>query len=464
MLDHLSREDLCRLAELALSELPSARRAALLSQFAPPSPPALEPLAPASPGEAAFSAIQNAVRGISGYIKRHREMVDDWVYGEGARFLNEDMLALQGALNEAVDAAVAWLITQRPSDALRAQVAAARDAIDSLRGWNLGGMEYGDLFDLPIDTLEIWHALTHVPPEAGQIAQLLVTTWPKPTGISVLDAALGEGLAGEVRARLRERAGGGEVAAAWWLLQDAPGDAETLAAWAHLDPKIAKAWTAEREAAGAWADLVEGAKRGIKVPDQALYRAHLKVGDPVAALKVGLSGRAIALHEVWDDAVRLDQLSLLRDLARSAARGDAIWLIDDEAALLALVADPQIAYTPSVVAYASARAFGSAAQIAATWPIEAAMLERLSVAPGSHDTAACVTAALAGLERLILDDIAQRSRPSYATAAERCIQHRRLVETFDRPDATQHLRQQLTEPCRRLPALRDELRKASVTL
>lgn len=457
--DHLSREQALQLLDAALSFLPPARRRDLLALIpAPPTPPA--------PREEALARVIDVAEEFVSYLDGHPEEMAAWMNGddwEQDPELDADLSAQHAALDEALADACAWLATQRPSQALAERLSEVTEAIDDLMAWECPyatGVTYGERTDPPrhLQAFSVWSFLagaTGMRPDA--IAARLASEWPRPVATGLLAAALGS-KAEAVSTALRGLADAGNDGAARWMLQEAADDAGLLGRYAHLARDLGERWSQRMAEAGAWRELAEGAERGVQVPDALLFRARIRLGLYEQGFRGALApASSVDFVELWDEAVRADQLPLLRSLARVSQRRTARWVALEEHEFLRAPARYDHEETKKVVAYAIARATGTASSRVRPYDLGEALLSRLAVAPGPHDEAACVSAALDGLERMIAFHVAARSRNRYARAAAYWAEHRALATRFGLAHRHAALHTTFAEELRRLPALRDEL-------
>jgi len=463
-IDHLSIEQLRELLESAVSLLPTTSRRRFMETIPTPA-------VPPPPSEKALARVVEVAEGLEAFLDDHSEEAavwlngDDWSHNED---FDDELGAWQGDLDEALKDAVAWLATQKPTERISRQLAEVMEAIEALNGWECEyatGITYGELDTAPVhlEPFRIWATLMEqARSKPTDIAADLVATWPHPTGTSLLVAALGAKKAAQVTTALTAIADQGGAAAARWLLLARPDDEALLTLYAHLAADLGQRWSAKMAQEKCWGEIMEGLDRGVAVPHDVQYQAALQLKRyPLAFRDVFETFSRVPISQVWDDAVAAGKLDLLRQIARSSARGVARWVALDEPDLLQLPQKYDHSAVKAVVSYSVARASkGRIKSEAHAYELDEALLARLANAPGPHDEAGCVDTALAGLEQMMAFHIAGRSRNRYARAAAYWAQHGVLCETYGLLPRHARLRTVFVAELHRLPALRDELNQA----
>lgn len=225
-----------------------------------------------------------------------------------------------------------------------------------------------------------------------------------------------------------------------------------------LGPDLARAW-AERHLRVGHADRVlEAAREGLVLPRVTLFEARRRAGQAALAW-AGLFPLPGGVDPVrlWDEAIEAGELELLRAAARESGDRLGTWLAADEPGLCVL---PGQRYdheqVKAVTAYAVARLGLPPGPAESAW-LPAPLVARLAAAPGPHDPARCLDAALAGYERLVAFHVAGRSRARYARAAAYWRAHAALCAATGQAGRHAVLGARFAEELRRLPALRAEV-------
>lgn len=466
-LEHLSPADLHQLAMLALAQLPPRQRNALLARF-----PAGESDSPHAPP--AVAAVQLAAeRLLDALHDAENDLGRLWAEGPNPSDPVEVSLREPAeALSDSTDVLARWLSEETASADLRASVDEACALVERVLAWRserTPQLRFVDLLPQPAgwEGLRTWLAFADPTVDVATLVARIVERSPSPTARPLLAAATGR-RARAVHDELVRLASEGNPGAARWLVHESTSEevAVHLDRYAALAPDLGSAWAVRAEATARWEDLAAAAARGIDVPVPTAYRALLRTGRAAEAWRVGLStsgpgAPSVDLCVLWDDAAALDDLSGLREAALGSARPEARWVARDEAELLVL---PSRRYdheaAKEVVRYAVARLTQGErpSLVRASQPSEA-LLARLATAPGAHDGARCLAAALDALERLIAFHVAGRSRTRYTRAVVYWREHQRLATEHSPalPTARGRLEMRFAEELRRIPALREEL-------
>lgn len=464
--DHLDKHQLLDLLLAATDLLPASRRRALIETVpAPPEPPA--------PTSDTLRQVISGAEDLISFLDEDPQATVTWLteHWHSHDAFEEELHAYQAELEDSLEAAVAWLATQQPSESLAQQIEDLTESIDGLLEWECElycGVSYAELGHTPenLEPLQVWSYLLSVTQEApATIATHLSDAWPNPVGASLLDATLGE-QAAPVRTALHERATAGDAAAALWLLLDAPTDPDLLTQFAPLSADLGRRWATSMTAAERWEDIAAGPEHDIEVPADELYRARLHLEHYSDAFRDILDTyhRDTTLAEVWDNAVAAGKLDELRQAARASELSEARWIGLDEPELLAMPEAYAHETIKQIVSYATARATkGTMRSTARSYQLREPLIERLATHPGSHDRDRCVEAALTGLERLMAFHVEARGRYRYARAAAYWGQHGALCSRFGHGNRLLSLRQTFAHELGRLPALMDELNKAGAS-
>lgn len=462
-LDHLSAAQLRSLATRALDQLAPSRRRGLLAALPPP--PATAPPPDSDPTESGLAAIERTLDFLE---SNERDLValwaDDWNYD---REVEEDLFAVQAEIEEALAATCGRLRDLVPSAALRRVVEELLAALDDLYSWESEfwtGITYGELHEQPAapDMIRAWLIATEPGVSPRDLAEKVTAEWPHPRSPSTLSEAIGP-LHEPLVAALTDLADRGDPAAARWLVVSETGDA--LERYRHLAPDLGRAWTTRAAESQRWEEVAGAADDGIEVPGAALYHALMALGrfeDAYSRLFPLAQGLDPA--KVWDDAVRAGQLDALRSAARSSESRSARWIGGNEDELLLLPDRYDHDRTKAVVAYAVARATHGELSSEVGWcGLGSELRRRLATAPGAHDEARCVEVALAGYEAMIAFHVRAKKRSRYARAAAYWRAHRALAERFGLEARHRSLAGRFAADLKRLPAFRDEMRRAGNT-